>query len=203
MNKIGTILIIAFITIILIVGLTYLVAPKNDTKQIAINQNIQMNYNKLPKEIELVGKEGLVKLETIIQPKQTTFIAIANQDALPIIASYKKFYKEKINYVTIANVSQAPWILKKLGIQPLLEKINKESSTAMIYDSNGWFVKNFTNLDGDPTKYFVYKINSDNTIEFLFSNKVPSGLILEEKIDKSTIKEELEKLHQKLQSFRK
>ena len=203
MNRLGTIVAIAFITIILMVALTYLVAPKNDTKSTKIAQTPQMNYDTLPKQIELVGIENLVQLQSVMQSNSEYIIAIANQDALPIIASYKKFYPIEFQYITVANVSQAPWILKKLGIQPLLEKINQESATPMVYDSNGWFARSFSNLDSDPTKYFIYRMNTNNTIEFLFFGKVPSGLILEEKIDENTIKEELEKLHQKLQSFRK
>ncbi len=202
MNKIGTIIKIALFTIVLLVGTTYLVAPKQTTKQIKNEETIQnMNLASLPKEVEIVGKEGLINIQQIIKPKTLTIIAIANQDALPIISQYKKYCKNDLQYVTVANIANAPWFLKKLGILPLLEKINQDSPTPMIYDSNGWFTKVLNIKDQNPVKYFVYKINQDGNIEFLFDHNVKSGLILEETIEQSLIEQEVKKLNDKLQSF--
>lgn len=199
MNKTSTILKLALLTIMLLTGITYLIAPKQTNKPIKEKPQIPMKYTNLPKEIEIVGKEGLQKLQDIIKPNTQTIIAVANQDALPIITQYKQYYKNDINYVTVANISNAPWVLKKLGIQSILEKINTNSTSAMIYDSNGWFTKVLNLKDPNPIKYFIYKMNKNGDIEFLFENTVKSGLILEENIDQKVIKEALIELHNKLE----
>ncbi|MEA1915440.1 MAG: hypothetical protein U9N30_09000 [Campylobacterota bacterium] len=174
MHRIPVILVITLITTIFLVGFTYLAAPK-PTQQSKQTIPHKITYNSLPKNFELVGKEGLIDKEQLIKAQTKTIVAIANLDALVVINQLKQHFSTDFDYITAANISQAPWLIKKMGVLPTLEKINANNTTPMIYDYNGWFAQSLNLKDIDPSKYFIYEITSKGDVLFLFDGVVPMG----------------------------
>jgi len=196
-KQIPAIIFIGLITTALLVFFSYKVAPK-PTNIPNTTKTIQLKYENLPLEYELVNHKGLVKKENIFIKNKRNIIAIANLDALVVINQLEKYYKPNFNYITAANISNSSWIIKKMGILPTLEKINKDIKTPMIYDYNGWLVKSLGLKDLNPVKYFIYEISKDGIVKFLFDGEVPMGAI-DGNITQDQIKKILDNIMKRLE----
>ncbi len=197
MKRIPVILIIGLVTTVLLVFFSYKVAPK-PSKTVSNIKTIQLKYTNLPPTYELVGKKELIDKKDLFKQNNRTIIAIANLDALVVINQLEKYYIPKFNYITAANISNSSWIIKKMGILPTLEKINKNIKTPMIYDYNGWLVKSLRLNNLNPSKYFIYEISKNGDIKFLFDGDVPMGAI-DGNITNDQIKAILATIMQKLE----
>lgn len=111
---------------------------------------------------------------------------VLNHDALAVFKDlYKKTDK---NIVLIANISNTPWIIKQIAVNGELEKMYKDSKIPLINDDNGFFVKTLKIDNNKQNQYFVFKLNTDGTIE-----KVTEGLVKQGALEKGLTNDELEK----------
>lgn len=172
----GNILKIVFLGLVGFGLLVFLTAEK--PKKIQNDPNVinVIKYNELPNMFEIVGKEDLVSKEKIIK-KEQTLILVANHDSLAIVKELPKYFDVKIPLVIVANISSAPWVIKKMVISSKLEELSLGSNIPMINDSNGMMAKALKVLDNTKTKYFAFLLSKEGSISKVYDGKVKEGAL--------------------------
>ena len=183
---------IVFLGIIGFGLLTYLTAPKNIENNLSKNDSkVELSINLIPRYFELVGNSPYTKFETLFPKGVEKYIVVLNHDSLALFKDLYK-YTDK-NIVLIANVSNTPWLIKQLAVNGELEKMYNESTIPLVNDNNGSFVKSLNINDNTQNKYFIFKLNSNGSIE-----KVHEGLVelnlLEKGISIENSKKSLEEI---------
>jgi len=194
--NIGSIIRIVIISTIGLIGLTYLtveVPVKIEKKQIDIKN--------LPKTVELIGFENQkFATKSIIKPN--TIIFVGNHES--IVLSNKLYEMLKLKdgmFVTISNISDAPWFIKRWQAHTKNTKLKGANHIPWIYDRDGK-IRNFLRVPtSDAIKYFVYKVNNQGIINRIFIGKVKVGTI-DGKMDKKEIKENLNQVVIKINSLK-
>ena len=178
---------IVFLGVIGFALLVYLTAPKNMDQSTQLDgSNSAVTIDSIPRYFELIGKNPYTKFETLFQEGVEKYIVVLNHDALAVFKDlYKKTDK---NIVLIANISNTPWIIKQIAVNGELEKMYKDSKIPLINDDNGFFVKTLKIDNNKQNQYFVFKLNTDGTIE-----KVTEGLVKQGALEKGLTNDELEK----------
>ena len=178
---------IVFLAIVGFGFLVYFTAPKDMPKKVEKNDdNKTLSIDFIPRYFELVGNSPYTKFETLFQEGVEKYIVVLNHDALAVFKDlYKKTDK---NIVLIANISNTPWIIKQIAVNGELEKMYKDSKIPLINDDNGFFVKTLKIDNNKQNQYFVFKLNTDGTIE-----KVTEGLVKQGALEKGLTNDELEK----------
>ena len=148
-------------------------------KQIVANDNVIniVKYNTLPKEFELVGKDEKVKRESLFLKGKEALIVVGSHDSLSVVKDLPKFFKVDIPYVMVANISAAPWFVKKMFIPGKLEEINEGSNIPMVYDFEGDMVKSLNVLDTSKIKFFAYLLSKEGTISKIYQGNVKEGAL--------------------------
>ena len=178
---------IVFLAIVGFGILVYLTAPENKTNNVASknDDNIQLSIDLIPRFFEVVGKSEYTKFETLFQKDVEKHIIVLNHDALVVFKDlYKKTDK---SIVLIANISNTPWLVKKLAVNDELEKMYKESTIPLINDNSGSFTKILSINSTKQNQYFVYKLNTDGKI-----TKITEGFVKEGALEKGLTNKELE-----------
>lgn len=152
--------------------LTYLTAeePKNMKKSSVTNG--ELNVVNIPKSLELVGSEKLVSSDELFKKGEKTLLIVGNHDSLSVVKDLKKYFEINMPYVMVANISNAPWFIKKWAIPGKLEELNKDSNVPMIYDYDGSMVNSLNQLDTTKTAYFAYMIDENGNISNIYNGKV-------------------------------
>ena len=178
---------IVFLGVIGFALLVYLTAPKNMDQSTQLDDsNSAITIDSIPRYFELIGKSPYTKFETLFQEGAEKYIVVLNHDSLAVFKDlYKKTDK---NIVLIANISNTPWIIKQIAVNGELEKMYKDSKIPLINDDNGFFVKTLKIDNNKQNQYFVFKLNTDGTIE-----KVTEGLVKQGALEKGLTNDELEK----------
>ncbi|MBP7769564.1 MAG: hypothetical protein KA055_00415 [Aliarcobacter sp.] len=182
-----SILKIVFLAIVGFGILVYLTAPENKTNNVASknDDNIQLSIDLIPRFFEVVGKSEYTKFETLFQKDVEKHIIVLNHDALVVFKDlYKKTDK---SIVLIANISNTPWLVKKLAVNDELEKMYKDSTIPLINDNSGSFTKILSINSTKQNQYFVYKLNTDGKI-----TKITEGFVKEGALEKGLTNKELE-----------
>lgn len=164
---------ISFLSIAAFALLIYLTAEKPQT-----------NVSELPKSAKLIGYSQSVLSSTIFMPN--SIIAIANHDALPILAQIPNITKIDKNFVLIANISQAPWAIKEFVIADKLKNLEKSPNTAFVFDDTGVFSTYFKHSNNDKKYYAIYFLDSKSHI-----SKVSDGNVEDGDFDKNMTKEQI------------
>ncbi|WP_072680764.1 hypothetical protein [Arcobacter sp. LA11] len=174
--------------------LVFLTAEK--PKQIVANENVIniVKYNSLPKDFELVGIDEKIKREELFKKNQKALIIVGNHDSLAVVKELPKLFKLDIPYIMVANISAAPWFVKKMFIPGKLEELNQGSNIPMIYDFEGGMVKSLNVLDNSKIRFFAYLLNKDETISKIYEGKVKEGA-LDGSMNESEKKAALEPLY--------
>jgi len=173
--------------------LVYLTAPANPNQNNKIIQNSKsiLNIDLIPKYFDVVANNPYTKVETLFQKGVEKYIIVLNHDSLALFKDLHK-YSDK-NIVLIANISNTPWLIKQLAVNGKLEEMYKDSKIPLINDSTGAFINSLALNDNTQNKYFIYKLNSDGTI-----NKINEGLvelnILEKGISSENSQKNLEEI---------
>lgn len=178
---------IVFLAIVGFGILVYLTAPENKTNNVASknDDNIQLSIDLIPRFFEVVGKSEYTKFETLFQKGVEKDIIVLNHDALVVFKDlYKKTDK---SIVLIANISNTPWLVKKLAVNDELEKMYKDSTIPLINDNSGSFTKILSINSTKQNQYFVYKLNTDGKI-----TKITEGFVKEGALEKGLTNKELE-----------
>lgn len=152
--------------------LIYLTAekPKNIIED--VNKSGKLSLSGIPKQIELVGNETPISSSEILKDGVKTLLVVGNHDSLSVVKDLKKYYEINIPYVMVANISNAPWFIKKWAIPGKLEELNKESKVPMIYDTDGSMVTALNQFDTTKTSYFAYIIDENGNITNIYNGKV-------------------------------
>jgi len=166
--------------------LVYLTAPKNPNVVKKEKNDMQLTYESLPWHYEIVGNKFYTKKEELFKTNDS-YIIVLNHEGLAIANKLNSL--EAKNIVLVANVSNTPWLIKKLAVNGKLEELAKGSKIPLINDESGNIVNALRLNDKTQTKYFIYKINNKKII-----NKVGEGNLKEGSLEHGLNQEELEKI---------
>lgn len=157
--------------------LVYFTAEK--PKQVIANDNVVniVKYDSLPALYELVGKDEKVKKENLFKKGEQSLIVVGNHDSLAVVKELSKMFELKIPYVMVANISSAPWFVKKMFIPGKLEELNEDSNTPMIYDFEGDMVSTLNVVDNSKTKFIAFIVSKEGAISKLYEGEVKEGAL--------------------------
>lgn len=157
--------------------LVFLTAEK--PKQIVPDDNVVniVKYDSLPKTFELVGVDAKVNKESLIKKGKKTLIIVGNHDSLSIVKELPNLFKIDIPYIMVANISSAPWFVKKMFIPGKLEELNKGSKIPMVFDFDGSMVKVLNVTDNSKIRYFSFILSEDGTISKVYQGQVKEGAL--------------------------
>lgn len=171
---------IVFLSIILLTGIGFLTAKKPNPEILKLDTNSTNNFNLnikyFPPYIDLVGEKS-VKKESLFPLGKKTLLVVGNHDSLSVIKDFQKYFNIDINYITVANISDAPWFVKEWIIPSKLEDITKGINDPMIYDSKGYIVKSLLLHDLVKTKFFAYLVEKKGSIKLIYTGNVKEGAI--------------------------
>lgn len=157
--------------------LVYFTAEK--PKQILASDNVIniIKYNSLPASFELVGKDEDISRELLFEKGKKYLIVVGNHDSLAVVKELPKLFKINTSYVMVANISAAPWFVKKMFIPGKLEEINEGTNIPMIYDMNGDMARALKVVDNSKTKFFAYILTDVGTISKIYEGEVKEGAL--------------------------
>ncbi|XOB60946.1 hypothetical protein ACMC56_10050 [Campylobacterota bacterium DY0563] len=178
--------------------LVYFTAEK--PKQIVADDNVLniVKYDSLPAKYELVGKDNEIKKESLFEKNKKYLIIVGNHDSLAVVKDLSKLYKLNIPYVMVANISAAPWFVKKMFIPGKLEELNEGTNIPMIFDMDGNMAKALNVTDNSKTKFFAYILTEVGTISKIYEGNVKEGA-LDGTMSKEEIENTLKPLYELLQ----
>jgi hypothetical protein len=168
MHNLKVIVKLTILTLIFFGMIVYVTAtppPKVDKTTTKIN----MKY--MPKTIKLINDEIEYDSKTII--KNGTIIAVANHDSIAVLATLDKYID---NIVIVANISAAPWFVKKWIIPEKLTLLKPKNNTAWIYDDEGK-MKSFLKVKSDKATVYDIYIMKNNKITKLLDGTVKVGAL--------------------------
>lgn len=154
-------------------------------------QNIKPSFTSIPKYFETIGNQTNKKIEDVFTLGTQKYIIFLNHDSLAVFKDlYKKTEKD---IVLIANISNTPWLIKKVAVDGELDNLYKDSKILLINDSNGAFKNRFGLKDDSQNGYFIYKLEENGDIQNIANGFVKKGA-LQEGITQEEIDETLEKV---------
>ena len=83
----------------------------------------------------------VVIVEDLIKKGEKTLVVVGNHDSLSVVKELPNYFELKTPYIMVANISAAPWFVKKMFIPGKLEELNEGSNIPMIYDFEGDMAK--------------------------------------------------------------
>ena len=174
---------LAFLGVIGFGLLVYLTAPPKPKPQ-NTNTNKELTYNTTPDYVEIIGENNYVKREDYLKKSEPSYIVILNHDALAVFDKLDEYTNKNILFV--ANISSAPWLIKKLAVDKELEKLYSKSEYKIINDSSGDFVNSLGLKDTRQNSYNIYKVTKEGKIVKFFAEKkkknaLQEGITKEEK----------------------
>lgn len=174
--------------------LVYLTAEK--PQKIEKNDDVinVIKYDSLPDIYELVGQDKIITKNKLFKRNKETLIVVGSHDSLSVLKEFPKFFSINMPYIMVANISSAPWFVKKMFIPSKLEEINQDTNIPMIYDFGGEMVKSLYLNDSSKTKFFAYLLSSEGTITKIYEGYVKEGAI-DGTMKRSEMKNVLEPLY--------
>lgn len=173
------------VVIVSLIGFAFLIYATIPEK----NENIEARFETIPRVFETVNAS--LNFADVFKKGEEKTMVFLDHDAIFVFKDlYKKLDISKAkNIVLIANTSNTPWLFKKIAIEDELEKLYKDSNIVLINDEKARFKRLFSKNSETMSSYFVYKLEEDGKIDFLFSKSVKNGAfqdgISQEEIDKS------------------
>ena len=158
-------------------ALVYFTASKpneivaNDVNSMALSKEV------LPQNFELVAKEGLISKEELFKANTASLIVVGNHDSLAVVKEFNRFFALNMPFVMVANISSAPWFVKKMFIPGKLEELNQGSNIPMIYDFDGHMVQALGVNNNDKTAFIAYVLNENDTIVKVYEGNVKEGAL--------------------------
>jgi hypothetical protein len=131
----------------------------------------------LPSDYELVGQDNRVTKETLFKQNERALIIVGNHDSLSVVKDLPKFFEIKLPYIMVANISSAPWFVKKMFIPSKLEEINTDSNIPMIYDFNGDMVNTLKVTNNAKTAFVAFLLEENGNIKKLYEGNVKEGAL--------------------------
>ncbi|MGB6329316.1 MAG: hypothetical protein WBF48_10345 [Halarcobacter sp.] len=173
----GNLFKVVFLGLVGFALLVYLTAEK--PKQIVSKDNVVnvVKYEALPKVYELVGKNNEVTRESLFKENQKTLIVVGNHDSLVVVKELTNYFKLDIPYIIVANISSAPWFVKKMFIPGKLEDLNEGTNIPMIYDFDGDMVNALNLTNKTKVKYFAYILTKEGTVTKIYEGSVKENAL--------------------------
>ena len=166
-------------TIAVVVGITFMTATPPVSQKVLNDSSIKLSTQYFPKSIEVVGQEGYVDTNELFKKGSKTLLVVGNHDSLAVVKDFEKLFDTNVPYVMVANISNAPWFIKKWAIPGKLEELTKDIKTPMIYDTDGLMVKSLLLDNLESTKYFAYLVNEDGSVTKIHTGTVKEGALEE------------------------
>lgn len=161
-----------------VVGFALLIYLTAEKPEILANDNVSsLSRTSLPAQFELVSQEKKVSKDELFKEAKKTLIIVGNHDSLAIVKDLKKHFTIDMPYVMVANISAAPWFVKKMFIPSKLEELNEGTNIPMIYDFDGFMVKALNLDDSTKTKFFAYILDENGKISLIHSGEVKEGAL--------------------------
>ena len=164
-------------TVAVVVGITFMTATPPVSQKVLNDSSIQLSTKYFPKSIEIVGRDGYTNTDELFIKGSKTLLVVGNHDSLAVVKELPKLFDVKIPYVTVANISNAPWFIKKWAIPGKLEELTKGIDTPMIYDTDGLMVKSLLLDNLEATKFFAYLVNEDGSVKKIHTGTVKEGAL--------------------------
>lgn len=158
-------------------ALVYFTASKPNAMVANDVNGTALSKEALPQNFELVGTEGLVAKEELFKDNIASLIVVGNHDSLAVVKELNRFFELKIPVVMVANISSAPWFVKKMFIPGKLEELNQGSTIPMIYDFDGFTVQALGVTNNEKTAFIAYLLDEKGNINKLFEGKVKEGAL--------------------------
>lgn len=158
-------------------ALVYFTASKPNAMVANDVNGTTLSKEALPQNFELVGTEGLVAKEELFKNNLASLIVVGNHDSLAVVKELNRFFELKIPVVMVANISSAPWFVKKMFIPGKLEELNQGSTIPMIYDFDGFTVQALGVTNNEKTAFIAYLLDEKGNINKLFEGKVKEGAL--------------------------
>ncbi len=158
-------------------ALVYFTASKPKEMASQTLESTELTKEALPQSFELVGKTGIVSKNELFKEQTSHLIVVGNHDSLAVVKDLKNFYEIEIPFIMVANISSAPWFVKKMFIPSKLEELNKESHIPMIYDFDGFMVQALGVTNNEKTVFIAYMLDKDGNIHKLYEGKVKEGAL--------------------------
>jgi len=158
-------------------ALVYFTASKPNAMVANDVNGTTLSKEALPQNFELVGTEGLVAKEELFKDNIASLIVVGNHDSLAVVKELNRFFELKIPVVMVANISSAPWFVKKMFIPGKLEELNQGSTIPMIYDFDGFTVQALGVTNNEKTAFIAYLLDEKGNINKLFEGKVKEGAL--------------------------
>ncbi len=161
-----------------VVGFALLVFLTVEKPQAFASDSVtDISYASLPAKYELVGKDGEFTKDSLFKKGEKTLIIVGNHDSLAVVKELPKYFKVDMPYIMVANISSAPWFVKKMFIPGKLEDLNEGTNIPMIYDFDGLMVKALNVTDNHKTKYFAYILDENGKISKIYDGVVKEGAL--------------------------
>jgi len=158
-------------------ALMYFTASKpKEMKSDTINVS-ELNKKLLPQSFELVGKVEPIAQNELFKEDTPYLIVVGNHDSLAVVKDLKNFYDVEMPFVMVANISSAPWFVKKMFIPGKLEELNKGSEVPMIYDFDGLTVQALNVTNNEKTAFIAYVLDEEGNINKVYEGKVKEGAL--------------------------
>lgn len=159
-------------------ALVYFTAPKQtNVNSVQNNKTTALSKDSLPSTYELVGKSGVIEKDVLFNENKPYVILVGNHDSLAVVKDVKTLFDLDISCVLVANISSAPWFVKKMFIPSKLEELNKQSNIPMIYDFDGTMAQALQLNTNEKTAFIAYLLNEDKTITKIYEGKVKEGAL--------------------------
>lgn len=182
---------VVFLGVVGFTLLVFLTLPEKNRYDTSI-----LTLDNLPNYYELVNGDKFLKKDEMFKELPIT-IVVLNHDSLAVFKDFENRLGK--NIIFVANISNTPWLFKKIAVESELDKMFKYGNNIVINDSKGEFVKALRLNDNSMNSYFIYEIKEDKSIKMSFKNSVKMGA-LQDGISKEEVERELlkfEKLFEK------
>ncbi|MDY0365523.1 MAG: hypothetical protein GX118_02655 [Arcobacter butzleri] len=165
---------ITLLTLMVFGLIIYVTAPKQELTQYKLSANLQY----FPNIIKIVGDKEEISKEDIFITNRRNLLFVSNHDSIAVLKDLNKYHnKDDLNIVLLANISSAPWFIKKWVIPSKLEELNQNSKAFMIYDENGYYIKLLDIKDHSSTHFVVFELLDNGDFIKIYESDVKSGAL--------------------------
>jgi hypothetical protein len=165
---------LVFLSIVGFGVLVYVTADK-PKEPVVVNEENGLTKVSLPQSFELVGVEQRISKEELF--KGESLIVVGNHDSLAVVKEFNSYFELPMNFVMVANISSAPWFVKKMFIPGKLEELNVNSNTPMVYDFEGDMVHALAVENNAKTAFIAYHLKPNGVIEKIYEGNVKEGAL--------------------------
>jgi len=158
-------------------ALMYFTASKPAAMVANENTGTSITKEVFPQSFELVGKEQHISKDELFKANTKSLIVVGNHDSLAVVKDLNTYFAVEMPFVMVANISSAPWFVKKMFIPGKLEELNKGSNVPMIYDFDGNMVQALGVANNDKTAFIAYVIEENGSIVKIYEGKVKEGAL--------------------------